>query len=282
VKQLEGDSVKKKERASRILTEHIKSIKKDMKSKLDDCRETMSIDSVHDIRVDLRKLMSVSELALNFKSIDRKNKKFFSKIQKLFSDTRDIHVSIDYVKNNLESHFSCTGFLGYLDSLRIERENLLREGLIEVNNQKLLKRTDKLTSAVSSSEFKNSFLSILRTKLDDSFLEVVKNIELIDIKNITTIHKVRISLKHFRYLFEIHKLIFPDEKDRMKSLKNLQDWLGEIQDLTVLRKLLQDYCLETENKHEEMQSFIDKRSAFLVDSFYENRYDILYLWEIKT
>ncbi len=242
----------------------------------------MSVNSVHDIRVDLRKLMSVSELTLNFKSIDQKNKKFFSKIQKLFSDTRDIHVAIDYVKNNLESDSDTEGFIEYLDSLRNTRENLLRDGLNELNIPKLLKKTDRLTTAVSSSDFKHSFLSTLRTKLDDSFLEVVKNIEFIDKSNITTIHKVRISLKHFRYLFEIYNLIFTDEKERINSLKNLQDWLGEIQDLKVLKKLLNNYCLKTEADYEGILTFIDTRTNFLVESFYDGRYDVLYLWEIKT
>lgn len=274
--------MKKKERASKILTEHIKIIGNDIKSKLDECRETMSVDSVHDIRVDLRKLMSVSDLTLNFKSADRKNRKFLGKMQKLFSSTRDIHVAIDYVKKNLESTIEILGFIEYLDTLRTERENLLRDGLIEFNTPKLTKRIDRLLATSSSSEFKNNFLSILRTKLDDSFLEVVKNIELIDKNNIATIHKVRISLKHFRYLFEIHNLIFKDEKERMNKLKNLQDWLGEIQDLTVLKKLLGEYNKKTGRDIEGMMAHLDSRTRFLVESFYDNKDDVLYLWEIKT
>lgn len=274
--------MKKKERASRILIEHIKSIKNDIKSNLDECRETMSVDSVHDIRVDLRKLMSISELALNFKSVDQKNKKFFVKTQKLFSDTRDIHVAIDYVKNNIESDSNTKGFIEYLNSLKDTRENLLRDGLIELNIPKLLKKTDRIITAVSSSDFRHSFLSALRTKLDDSFLEVVKNIEFIDKSDITTIHRIRISLKHFRYLFEIHNLIFTDEQEIINNLKNLQDWLGEIQDLTVLKKLLHDYCIETKANKEGILTFIDTRTDFLVESFYNDRYEVLYLWEIKT
>lgn len=273
--------MKKKERAARILTEHIKKIRDDIKSRLDECRESMSVDSVHDIRVDLRKLMSISELTLNFKSVDQKNRKYLKKMQKLFSSTRDIHVAVDYVKDNFNEPETLE-FIEYLNALRTERENLLRDGLIEFNTPKLLKRIDKLTAAASASEFKNSFLSTLRTKLDDSFLEVVKNIELIEKTDITTIHKVRISLKHFRYLFEIHNLIFKDEKERLTSLKNLQDWLGEIQDLTVLSKLLKDYHEKTGNDIEVMMAFIYSRTDFLIESFYDKRYDVLYLWEIKT
>lgn len=273
--------MKKKERASRILTEHIKKIRSDIKSKLDECRESMSVDSVHDIRVDLRKLMSISELTLNFKDVDQKNRKFLKKMQKLFSSTRDIHVAMDYVKSNFDES-EAIQFSEYLDTLRTERETLLRDELIEFNTPKLVKKIDRLAAAASSSEFRNNFLSTLRTRLDDSFLEVVKNIELIDKSDIATIHKVRISLKQFRYLFEIHNLIFKDEKERLISLKSLQDWLGEIQDLTVLRKLLKDYHEKTGNDIEGMMSFIYSRTDFLIESFYNKRYDVLYLWEIKT
>lgn len=274
--------MKKKEKASRILTDHIKSIKKDLKFKFYECRETMSVDSVHDLRVDLRKLMSVSELALNFQSVNPKTKKAFGKMQKLFSDTRDIHVAIGYITNKLESNSDIEGFITYLETLRTTRENLLRAKLIEFKMPKLEKKIDKMTALVSSSEFKNNFLSTLRMKLDDSFLEVVKNIELINKNDIETMHEVRIQLKNFRYLFEIHSLIFTDENERIKNLKNLQDWLGEIQDLKVLKKLLHDYSGETKTDIKEILSFIDERNDFLIESFYNGRYDVLNLWEIES
>lgn len=274
--------MEKKEKSSSALKDHLVNIKKDLKFKLKECKDTLSVESVHDVRVDLRKLMSIAELTLNFHSVNPKTRKFFKQTQKIFSDTRDIHVSIHYTKNNLEAKIEISDFLNYLESLRISRENLLADELLEFKISKLFKNIDYLSSAITTSDFSNSFISILRMKLDNSFLAVIKNIEFIDISKISTIHKVRISLKNFRYLFEIHNLLFSDENKKINILKHLQDCLGEIQDLTVLKQLLYEYGETKDANIEVLLSSINKRTNFLVKRFYENRYDILYLWEIKT
>lgn len=54
------------------------------------------------------------------------------------------------------------------------------------------------------------------------------------------LHEFRIALKKYRYLLEIHAEVLRSPDPALRTLKALQDHIGAMHDLEVLRQLLQD------------------------------------------
>ncbi len=62
----------------------------------------------------------------------------------------------------------------------------------------------------------------------------------------TALHELRKDVKRLRYVLELFESSFPDDERRgiVKDLKDLQDVLGELQDLAVHRALLERFTAE--------------------------------------
>ena len=94
-------------------------------------------------------------------------------------------------------------------------------------------------------------------------------------------HKLRKSCKKLRYLLEMFRGLYPTSKIKVliKELKNIQDDLGELQDLEVHAEILQNFLAQkTSNKENKslpaspIQQLIDKmhtRKQEIMKSFHE-------------
>jgi len=83
-------------------------------------------------------------------------------------------------------------------------------------------------------------------------------------ENVAVLHDLRKSCKHARYQAEFFDPFYGEEfKSWIKDLKGLQDNLGSLQDLEVLRQLLQRYNTAPEKTPQLQQVMQDKQSSLL-------------------
>lgn len=251
------------------------------------CKEKINMSAVHDCRVSLRRLMALidvlSHIHTNEKSSLAIDKKVLKKFQKRFGPTRDLHVSEKYITDNIASLCDVKSYLEWLDSETIIIEETLANDLNKIKFSDYLKVKDNMTKLTLRTASDVSLPNVLFAILDDIFLVTIEKIEKLDLNSLETFHSVRISLKGFRYTLEIVNLMDNTYKTSLDDLKQFQDYLGEIQDMTVLENALMN-CppdLKNEFEYDCMLDFINKRVSFLANSFYSQRYEVLKLWEIK-
>ena len=251
------------------------------------CKEEINMPAVHDCRVSLRRLMALidvlSRLHANEKRSLAIDKKVLKKLQKRFGPTRDIHVSGKYITDNIASLCDVKSYLGWLTSQTIIIEETLMNDLKKIKFPDYLKIKDHMTQLSLKPASDVSLPRVLFGAMDGIFLETVEKIEKLDLNELDTFHSVRISLKGFRYTLEILSIVDSAYKKSLNDLKYFQDYLGEIQDLTVLENALMNCLpdLKSEFGYDCMLDFINRRVSFLSNSFYSQRYEVLKLWEIK-
>jgi CHAD domain-containing protein len=103
--------------------------------------------------------------------------------------------------------------------------------------------------------------------LQDLHIKIVKKIDALEKKfSIKTLHKIRISLKKYRYLLEEFQHIFGDKKIKkmIEKGKSLQTILGDFNDTVNQKKLLHTYFKSTKKKitdRKELESKLLKKTA---------------------
>ena len=77
--------------------------------------------------------------------------------------------------------------------------------------------------------------------VDDAFLITKQRQNWINPAQATTIHRVRIAFKTFRYMVEIVHPLLPDfPPENLKQMHDYQSLMGEIQDVEVIMQALAD------------------------------------------
>lgn len=270
-----------------IITRYTEDLFDVLTENFNQSKEDINMSSVHDSRVSLRRLMALidvlTSLHPNTKKVLAADKKSLKKLQKRFGATRDIHVSEKYIRDNIASLCDVKSYLEWLASETIIIEETLTNDLKKIKFSDYLKVKDNMTQISLKIASDVSLPKVLFDTLDGVFLETIEKIEKLELSNLETFHSVRISLKGFRYTLEILNIFDNSYKSSLNDLKELQDYLGEIQDLTVLKNMLVSCSKDLKNEFEYtcMLDFINERSSFLINSFYSRRYEVLKLWEIK-
>ncbi|MFP4369211.1 MAG: CHAD domain-containing protein, partial [Candidatus Kapaibacterium sp.] len=77
--------------------------------------------------------------------------------------------------------------------------------------------------------------------IDESFNKVMNRVSQVDYNKTTTIHKVRIAFKKFRYMIESAAPLIGLGKQQLKELSEFQSLLGAIQDSEVYTAELTDF-----------------------------------------
>jgi CHAD domain-containing protein len=270
-----------------FLISYTKDLFTTLNENFNQCKVGINVSSVHDSRVSLRRLMALVDVLAylhpDSKEVLAVDKKALKKLQKRFSATRDLHVSQKYITDNISSKCNTKEYLDFLTGEASKAEKKLANKLNGIKFSSYLKIEDSIIRHASRKPTAVSLPEILYSSLDGAFLITIEKIEKLDSSNLATFHSVRISLKGFRYILEILYLIDKNYKESLDDLKQFQDCLGEIQDLTVLKRSLRNCNPDLKKifEYDCMIDFIDDRLSLLADRFYIQRYDVLKLWEIK-
>ena len=83
---------------------------------------------------------------------------------------------------------------------------------------------------------------VLHEPVDDAYARVIRYYDVIDVEKPTTIHRLRIAFKKFRYMIEIIQPLlenFPTEN--FQKMHDYQGMMGDIQDMEVALQYLDDF-----------------------------------------
>ena len=228
------------------------------------CRENASVESVHDIRVATRRLLTLFELIQVSHPIKqiRGMQKELKSLREHFDGLRDIQVMTAEMTGLVNQISGIEPFLAYLHRRELKHKV---EVAYDISTYKIQKNTRKLNIAREKLLKQKIDASKLQRKIfryiDDSYQQVIKRIRKLDPEKPLTFHAVRIACRKFRYQVEVIKSLFLDYPAKnMIILKAFQDELGEIQNHEVMEAILKKYAHKNpENKPDQIKEYLDKK-----------------------
>jgi CHAD domain-containing protein len=205
------------------------------------CRKKFSEKSVHQFRVESRRLLStisVMKAVTPGKALSTARRALKRRLR-IVAPLRDIHVQLRTVEKLVRDHPELAAF---------RRALAKREKHIAKRVAKTLKRTGLRKVAGPIAAIRLELCSLLRDeKQEDDNLRAVLDefraahrtvaarLRSIDPANPTTIHRTRVAFKKFRYMAEALRPILPGARDQMiERMHDYQSRMGDIQDASVL------------------------------------------------
>jgi CHAD domain-containing protein len=246
---------------------------------LHNCKNTPSVDVVHDLRVSIRRLDAAIDVLTNF--IIEDNDIAFAReelksILKPFGKLRDIHVQQEWI-NNIYKDLGY-GLRKYIAALK-KKEKKVEHDLVElaknfnpIFTERMIHHT--VPNLMQAGQ-KDKFSFPLRAyEIMLAIFGTVKKVEqsvLLDENDTEALHQLRIAFKQYRYTAELLKSLFVNgKKELLKRMNNLQTLLGEIHDFDVLLNKFYKFMHKRKRTLLEIEDL--KRSIHLLSQIRKSYY----------
>lgn len=210
---------------------------------LERCRAEFSNEAVHDLRVSIRRIITVIQLLNSIFPRPR-----LKKIVRTFKDQldeldelRDTQVSLEEISKSLREFPQLRGFQKKQKALEEKLLTNVPKELRKFERKDLTRRMNKVQEKLQNEASEGLEAFIFRA-VDDAYQRVQGRLELVDVAHPSTIHRVRVAFKNFRYMVEmIHPLLDGYPAELLKSMHHYQSLMGEVQDAEVFLQTLNDY-----------------------------------------
>lgn len=252
------------------------------KTQLKLCQSEFSEEAVHDLRVAVRRLLSLLIL-LRVVMRDPRIKKMRRVLKDQLDDLddlRDVQVMLADASENIQS---VPVLQTFLESLQKKEKKLLRKARKEIMSIKiagLSKRIQKLGKMLASSELLDLEITLF-SAVDEAYAVVNQRYELVDAGQPATIHRLRVAFKKFRYMIEIiHPIMRGSSTEHLKRLHDYQTAIGDIQDLEVTLHELADFdeLAPASYDPEPVRRYYQERHALALSHFIEDKGEVVTFW----
>ena len=252
------------------------------------CREGFEEKSVHQLRVETRRLLALLDLLLALAPDEKQGggrrvlKKSFNKLSRL----RDTQVQLVYVEKLGLRFPGASVFAGFLArrERRLTRKlgkQLQHAGRVQVKElagtlRRMARAVRRRTTLWTRGE------ETLWTRVDEAFTRVAALRTHIDPGRPATLHRTRIAFKKFRYLAELLQPLLPEMTDRhLEDMRRYQTLMGDVHDLEVLRDAIDKFSRKNGKAAPALQAFrreIDRLHAGRVERYLKRADDLFRLW----
>ena len=215
---------------------------KNYRAELKRCREEFSNEAVHDLRSASRRMLAFIRLLKSISPrprLQKLNRAFKDQLDE-FDDLRDIQVVLAEVSETVKELPQLQEFQDHLKSVEKGLLKTLRKRLRVVDLFDVSKRIRRLRESLKNETASDLVLQSFQA-VDDAFLITKRRRDWINPAQATSIHRVRIAFKTFRYMVEIiHPLLDNYPVKNLKYMHDYQSLMGEIQDVEVILQTLTD------------------------------------------
>jgi CHAD domain-containing protein len=253
------------------------------------CQKKSSEEAVHDLRVAMRRLMSMLDLlaSIHPESNLRKSRRRLKKQLNMFGPLRDVQVQVLSVAKMLPSFPELREFYAYL----VKREGSLVQHLdVEVEHVKTGKVKKAIGAAIQQAEGlldtpakQREQLAAAIRAVDAAFNIVVQRKLAINPTDSATIHPMRVAFKKFRYMVEsLAPMLEWVTRQRLKAMNAFQSSMGAIQDAEVLLSRATAFarkrCTESGTALAPALVELARRRATLTESFLRTADTLYTFW----
>lgn len=240
--------------------------------------------NIHDFRVAVRRLLVLMGLCERFvNSPYLKYGKQISKDQfKQLSRIRDLDVMKIRTKHIAKTFPEMKDFFDFLSKKRKKLKDSF-EDIFDPNKMSDMEgvffffRFDILPQISQSN---HNFDKLIRLT-DERYESLIRAANEISDNDVSTIHTTRISLKKFRYIYEIVYPSLRNKPNLLKDLVGLQNLMGELQDIEVYSNEFIKYL----DKYSRLSDFVGVFGELLfekkriLEKFASGKSKIDYLWK---
>ena len=257
---------------------------KNYRSQYKTCRIEFSEEAVHDLRVTARRLLAVLDIARALAPHPRikKVRRVLNDMIEELDELRDVQVMLVEISENLDALPELKVFQ---KSLKKREAKLLRSAYKHIKQNGLSEmsaRIKKIRESLVELEAKaDAFESQLLEVTDNAYASAEQAYCQIDAALPSSIHRLRLKFKKFRYLVEIiHPYVNGYPLEYMERMHNYQGMMGNIQDAEVFLTSFAEYTDEhgEKIKKERVAGFYRQRLQVLIADFVENKGEFSIFW----
>lgn len=251
-----------------LLLEALEARWKNYKVELKRCRSEFSNEAVHDLRVATRRMLALIQMLHSIAPRPRLQKlsRAFKGQLDEFDDLRDTQVILAELSEILQEFPQLQDFQKHLRFAEEKILRVLRKKIKKMEMTEVTRRVRKTHESFEAESLEDLEAQVLQA-VDDAYLLARQRLVWVDPARSTTIHRVRIAFKTFRYIVEIvHPLLMDFPPGNLKLMHDYQSLMGEVQDAEVFAQTLVDFSEYTafpflepvrryyENRHSEATS----------------------------
>ncbi len=204
------------------------------------CQRRCRRDSVHDLRVATRRLLAHLDLLrvlINHEALDKSRRLLKARLGS-FAELRDTQVQLDCVTRQIRAFPELQPLRDALEKSERRAIEAAADSLAQDRNHKLRQHlsvvTSRLAAAVAEPGAGHRQALAIREALQARFQQVVQRQQRAAAAT-DGIHRVRVTMKKYRYLLEaLQPILRRFSPPRFQRLVNFQEVTGEIHDIDVL------------------------------------------------
>ena len=276
----------------KILLDALESRWKQYRVELKRCRTEFSNEAVHDLRVATRRMLALIQMLNSISPrprLQKLNRGFKEQLDE-FDDLRDTQVILAEISEILHELPQLQDFQKHLRFSEEKMLRILRKKINKMDMTEVTRWVRKTHESFEGESHENLEAQALQAA-EDAYLLTRQRLAWVDPARSTTIHRVRIAFKTFRYMVEIvHPLLKDFPPGNLKQMHDYQSLMGEIQDAEVFAQTLTDFSEYAafpffepvrqyyENRHSEATS-VYVREMKRLDDFWRPAPDQPFPWE---
>lgn len=221
---------------------------KSYRERLEDCRNKPDAESIHELRVATRRL--ISQLVLLDQVFPARKSEKIRKILKRqlesLGDLRDTHVQQIVCRKRIAKF---PGLADLLAGLERRERALVRRASRKIVRFKSIKVenwvdhiSEMLQRQFHNPRMRQEMVNIAVHRANEAFAEVIGRWRLIDWSDVRQIHRTRVAFKRFRYIVEVLPAAISGlGKRELRAMAWYQRKMGNLQDLEIVRACLDEF-----------------------------------------
>jgi CHAD domain-containing protein len=268
----------------------LKSLWKDFRKEFRCCRSRFSEKSVHQLRIQTRRLLSLLDLIAplvegeNFETTRRSLKKHLRRLAEL----RDTHVQARAIRKDLAAFPEARTLCDWLTERERRVTKRLRKKMADARigdlKDGIAALQQRLRVRSQPRAFPGKQYITVMAAVDKAFAAVAALHAAIDPAVPETIHRTRIAFKRFRYMVELLAPVLPVTPPNMKSMQAYQTLMGDIQDVEVLLLDVDNLLAKKKGLKNSLQPFreeLERRRAACIQRFLRGKDRLLKFWPLR-
>ncbi len=254
---------------------------KKYRKELKRCREDASFDAIHDLRTATRRILAIIRLLHSIFPSPRLQKliRAFKDQLDIVDDLRDTQVILARLSEDIQRFPQLEPFQKHMryredKTLRKVRKKIKTLDITEV--KKRIRKTRKALETDVTDDLRSKILQAV----DDAYQKMEGRYSNVDPAQPSTIHRVRIAFKSFRYMMEVvHSLLKDFPAEALKRMNDYQSLMGDIQDLEVFTQTLADYSESAPlSDPEPVLRYYEQRRTEAISAYMEGMSQLHTFW----
>ncbi len=263
-------------------------------STLIESKKGLSFETVHSLRISVRRMRVLLQLMQRLKDSPSLNKPI-RRLKRQSDDLdvlRDTQVMLKEVEGELPQMPSLKGFQDSLLEREGDAKRKVRKGFNKLKTKATLRSIVEWIESLDKQESPKLSAEVKRA-IDETFQEVQKRYSAMNQADTATIHSLRVGFRKFRYMIEATEGLIPGfPVEYEEQMKQYQNMMGEVQDVQVLLNSLADYAAAAPgfDSHKAMDYFhhcLDEAVCMfldhqdMLDTFWRLQPDQPFPWDKK-